>query len=118
MFYLIVEVHEPSYREDIYLALQSIGVHRAITVDALDIAAALTDEQTFFTGFFRSDKIEAGNMLLIQAQVSSRSQVKEFLANLREAGVNIDTEKIVTITLLPAVVSFSSEHGYRDDGGQ
>jgi hypothetical protein len=112
MFYLFVELHDLSYREDIYLALQSIGIHRALTIDARNIAAALSDEQTFFTGFFRSDKIEQGNMELIQAQVSTKEQVREFLANLREAGLDIDHDNILSLTLVPAAASFSSEHGY------
>jgi len=115
MFYLLVEVHDPSYREDIYLALQSIGIQRALSIDAQNLSAALSDEQTFFTGFFKADKIEAGNVLLIIAQVSTREQVKEFLSNLREGGVDIDGKNIVTLTALPAVITFSSKNGYREN---
>lgn len=115
MYYLILEVHNPEYREDIYLALQSIGIQRALSIDAQNITAALSDEQTFFTGFFRSDKIESGNVLLIQAQVSSREMVREFLSNLREGGIDIDNENILSLTVLPAAMSFSSEHGLQED---
>jgi len=117
MLYLLLEVYEPAYREDIYLALQSIGIHRALSIDARNIAAALSDEQTFFTGFFSSDKIESGNVLLIQAQVSSREKVREFLSNLREGGVDIDKQNILSLTVVPALISFSSEHGLQEDGG-
>lgn len=118
MFYLVVEIHDLSYREDIFLALQSIGIHRALTIDARSIAAALSDEQTFFTGFFRSDKIEQGNLEIIQAQISTMEQVREFLGNLREAGIDIDGENILSVTLIPAAATFSSEHGYREAGQQ
>ena len=32
MFYLFLEVYDPAYREDIFLALQSIGIQRAINI--------------------------------------------------------------------------------------
>jgi len=114
MLYLIIEVHDPSYKEDIYLALQSIGVVRATSIDGQNISAALTDEFTFFTGFFQSDKIEQGHVLFILAQVRTREQVREFLSNLREADVKIDTEDILTVTAVPAAVTFSSDLGFSE----
>ncbi len=115
MFYLLVEVYDSSYREDIYLALQSIGVQRAITLDAQNIAGALSDEQTFFTGFFRSDKFDSGSILLIQAQIGSKEQAREFLSNLREAGVAIDDEDILSLTLVPVAAGFSRQNGFREN---
>ena len=114
MYYLFVEVYDSSYREDIYLALQSVGVQRAITIEAQNITGALSDEQTFFTGFFRSDKIESGDVLLIQAQVNCKEQTKEFLLNLREAGIDIDQENILNLFLVPVAVSFSQESGFKE----
>ncbi len=113
MFYLFVEVYDSSYREDVYLALQSIGVQRAITLDAQNLAGALSDEQTFFTGFFRSDKFQSGDVLLIQAQIENKELAREFLSNLREAGVGIDEENIISLTLVPAIASFSQEKGFK-----
>ncbi len=121
MLYLIVEVHDPSYKEDIYLALQSIGVARATSIDGQNISSALTDEFTFFTGFFQSDKIERGHVLFILAQVKTREQIREFLSNLREADVQVDKEDIITVTAVPAAITFSSELGYSEgevDGEQ
>jgi hypothetical protein len=115
MYYLFVEVYDSSYREDIYLALQSIGVQRAITLDAQNLAGALSDERTFFTGFFRSDKFESGDVLLIQAQIGHKDLAREFLSNLREAGVNIDKEDIVSLTLVPVAAGFSRENGFTED---
>ena len=121
MLYLIIEVHDPSYKEDIYLALQSIGVARATSIDGQNISSALTDEFTFFTGFFQSDKIEQGHVLFLLAQIRTREQVREFLSNLREAGAKIDTDDIITVTAVPAVITFSSALGFSEgeaDGEQ
>lgn len=115
MYYLFLEVYDPAYREDIYLALQSIGIQRAINLDAQNLAAALSDERTFFTGFFKADKIESGSVLLILAQVSSKDKISEFLSNLKEGGVDIDSRNIINLTLIPAALSFSSEHGLQDE---
>src|SRR6056297_3804105 len=114
MLYLIVEVHDSSYKEDIYLSLQSIGVSHASSIDGQSISAALSDEQTFFTGFFQSDKIEQGKVLFILAQVRTQAQVREFLSNLREADVKIDSQDILTVTAVPAAITFSSELGYSE----
>ncbi len=114
MLYLIIEVHDPSYKEDIYLALQSIGIARATSIDGQNISAALTDEFTFFTGFFQSDKIEQGNVLFIVAQVRTKDQVREFLSNLREADIDIDAQNIINVTAVPAAITFSSDLGYSE----
>lgn len=112
MFYLLVEVYDSSYNEDIYLALQSIGVQKAIVLDAQNISGALSDEQTFFTGFFKHDKIDSGEIQLIQANVESTDEVQEFLDNLKEAGVDIENEKILELTLIPIAASFTKESGF------
>jgi hypothetical protein len=115
MYYLIIEVVDVSYKEDIYLALQSIGISRASTLDSRNISGELTDEFTFFTGFFRSDKLKAEEQMMITAQVRTRDQVKEFLGNLREGGVDIDANDVLSVTLIPAALTFNSAHGFYED---
>lgn len=118
MLYMIIEVHDTSYKEDIYLALQSIGISHAISIDGQNLSAALTDELTFFTGFFQSDKVEQRNVPCILARVRTRDQVREFLSNLREADIKIDTEDIITLTAFPAIISFSQSLGYNEEGDE
>ncbi len=115
MFFLFLEINDPEYKEDIFLALQSIGIERASTVDTSNISGELSNELTFFTGFFRSDKIEQHRQILIMAQIRSKEQAKELLENLREGGADIDNQDIITLTLIPAAVTFNYEHGYFDE---
>jgi hypothetical protein len=111
MFFMLLEITNPEYKEDVFLALQSIGIERASTVDTSNISGELSDELTFFTGFFRSDKIEQHRQLLIIAQIRSKEQAKELLENLREGGADIDHEDIVSLTLIPAAITFDYAHG-------
>lgn len=116
MYFMILEIADPDMKEDILLALQSIGISRASTFDGQDISRALSDELNLFSGFFRGDKAERGELLVITAQVRTREQVREFLANLREADIDIDRRDIIQLTLVPAVITFSSAHGFFEEG--
>ncbi len=115
MYYMILEVSDPDLKEDVFLALQSIGISRASTLDGQDISRALTDELNLFSGFFRGDKAERGELLIITAQVRTREQVRELLSNLREADIDIDNRDIISLTLVPAVMTFSSNHGFHEE---
>lgn len=115
MYYMILEVSNPDLKEDVLLALQSIGISRASTIEGEDISSALTDEFNFFSGFFRSDKAERGELTIITAQVRTREQVRELLSNLREADIPIDRKDLITMTLIPAVMTFSSQHGFFEE---
>ena len=53
--------------------------------------------------------------LLIQAQIGQKDLAKEFLSNLREAGVDIDKEDILSLTLVPVAAGFSREKGFTGD---
>jgi hypothetical protein len=115
MYYMILEVSDPDLKEDVFLALQSIGISRASTLDGQDISSALSDELNLFSGFFRGDKAERGELLIITAQVGTREQARELLSNLREADIDIDNRDIISLTLVPAVMTFSSKHGFHEE---
>ncbi len=114
MHFLLIQILDSSYKEEIYLALQSVGIQEAVTYDARNISSALSDEQTFFTGFFRSDKMDSGAVEVVQAQVEDKRAVKEFLTNLKESGADIDNDNILKLALFPVSVSFSSEGGLKE----
>ncbi len=114
MYFLTIEIYDSNYKEEIYLALQSVGIQKAVTYDARNLNSALSDEQTFFTGFFRSDKIGSGAVEMIQARVSDKRAAKEFLSNLKESGAPVYKENIVGLTLFPVTVSFSSDTGLEE----
>ncbi|MDC7241399.1 MAG: hypothetical protein PQJ50_13665 [Spirochaetales bacterium] len=114
MYFLVIEIFDSNYKEEIYLALQSVGIQKAVTFDARNLNSALSDEQTFFTGFFRSDKIGSGAVEVIQARVSEKGAAKEFLSNLKESGAPVEKENIVALTLFPAAASFTSETGLQE----
>ena len=117
MFYMILEINDITYKEDIFLALQSIGISRATSSESRNIGQELTDELTFFTGLFRSDKLKDDEKLMITAQVQTTDQVKELLENLREGGVDIDSQDIITVTVIPAILTFNSVDGFHESDG-
>lgn len=115
MYFMFLEITDLEYKEDVYLALQSVGIERASTIDTSNISGELSDELTFFSGFFRSDKIEQHRQLLIIAQIRTKEQAEELLENLREGGADIDNRDIISLTLIPAALTFNSEHGFFEE---
>lgn len=114
MFYLIIELLNTDYKEDIFLALQSVGIGNASYMDSYNLEHYLTAEASLFKGFFKSDSLsdsEREEEGVICTFAESKEQVKELLKNLKHADIDIDGKKILRVFLLPLALAFDSQTG-------
>jgi hypothetical protein len=114
MYFLYLKVNDVSYKEDIILALQSVGIAKASYIESHNLEAALSDEFTLFTGFFKSSTGREGEQLIITALIDELEQARKMLANLRAAGIDIDGEDILNLLVLPVRMAFASSFGLKE----
>jgi hypothetical protein len=111
MYFLFIKLTDISYKEDLCLALQSVGIMSASLMEGRDLSPELSDEMNLFTGFFKSDRTKSGEQLVITATIDSKDQAKELLLNLREGGVDLERDNILKLVLMPVALKFDSIDG-------
>jgi hypothetical protein len=107
MYFMYVKVNDIRYKEDVILALQSVGVSKASYVESHNMEGALTDEFTLFTGFFNASTGREGEQLLITAAIEETDQASKMLDNLREAGIDVDGSDVLNVFVLPVAMAFT-----------
>jgi len=113
MYFLFVKLMNTDYKEDVILALQSVGVTKASYIECQDLEKSLSDEFHLFTGFFGADRREGENGI-VTALVESKDQVSEVVTNLRDAGIDIDGEEILRLIAWPVEMVFDSGSGFTE----
>lgn len=113
MYFLFVKLIDINYKEDIILALRSVGVEKASCFPSTNLERTLSDEHRLFTGFLGRDKHE-GAQEIFTALLESTSQVKDFLDNLRSAEIDVDNEPILRLLAWPVSLVFDSEIGWKE----
>lgn len=114
MYFLFLKIIDIHYKEDVFLALQSVGIQKGSFFDSGDLDKSLTEEAAFFSGFFKVDDEYSDAQVIVTALVEEKDQVKEFLDNLRAAGIEIDNEPIVRAILMPINLLFDSASGIQE----
>ena len=113
MYFVFVKLIDITYKEDVILALRSVGVEKASYIESTNLERTLSDEFRLFTGFLGRDKNE-GQQGIITALVEEKEQILEFLDNLRQAEIDVDTEEILRVNAWPVSLVFDSELGLKE----
>jgi hypothetical protein len=109
---LIIELSQLDYKEDVFLALQSVGIAKASAFDAKNLNSSLESEFSLFTGFLQSRTDKEGEKLIIMAPIDSPEDAKELLANLEAGGIPLKKEDILNLMVLPVTLSFDQISGW------
>ena len=111
MLFVYIKLVDLSYKEEVILSLQSVGIQKASYIESKNLERALSDEIRLFTGLFAKDPND-GEQGIITALADSVDQVREMLENLRHAGVSIDDHEILRVNAWPVSVVFDNELGW------
>ncbi len=106
MLHLTIKILDIQYKEDVILAMQSVGIFNGSCIEAEGLEHALNDELSLFQGFFNKDKHE-GVQLVVTALIDSVDQAKGVVDNLRAGGIPVDSEKIIRLAVSPVEYAFS-----------
>lgn len=109
MYQLIITLSDIDYKEDLFLAMQSVGITSASVVEAKNLHKSLESEFSLFTGFLQGDAAREGEQLVILCKVPSLEEPKELIDNLKAAGIKVSRGDILTLSVVPLALSFDGE---------
>ncbi len=114
MYFAFIKVFKIECKEDIILALQSVGVTKGSIYASLNLDKTLKDEETFIASFFRTEEDIAREQFIITTLMEDKKTAEHFLNNLRESGMDIDNEDILRLVVMPVSTVFDSEDGWKE----
>jgi len=114
MYFLYIKVLDISYKEDIILGLQSVGVVKASVIESKNLENELSSEMSLFRGFFRSEEDRKDQQIIINAVIDDKDQAKNLLNNLGESGIDLAKDEILRLFVIPVSLFFDSEHGLKE----
>ena len=114
MYFLFIKIADINYKEDIILALQSVGISKVSCINGKNLEKALSDDFSLFRGFLKSADENEGELIIMTALAESKDQIKEIITNLEEAGIEIKKKEIVRFLALPIALAFDNELGLID----
>ena len=113
MYQLAITLSDIDYKEDVFLALQSIGVTAASIVESKNMSRSLESEFSLFTGFLNSKTAREGEQLFILCTIESPDLAREFVGNLEASGINFKKKSnILSFTLTPLTLGFQAGEYY------
>jgi len=112
---LIISLSKIDYKEDVFLALQSIGIQKASVWDAKNLNNSLASGFSLFSDFFTGGDAHEGEKLIILAHIKKVEDAKELISNLEAGGVPVKTENVLNLYVIPTALSFDQETGIRED---
>jgi hypothetical protein len=92
---------DTDYKEDIFLALESVDITKASYVEGTNLDNELTRELPLFKGFFQTEEEKNKRVIIISALIENESQAKEFVDILRESGLDVDNGEIIRVLTWP-----------------
>jgi len=114
MYFVFIKVFKIEYKEDIILALQSVGVNKGSYYSSFNLDNTLSDDLSVYTTFFKTEEDRAKEQLIMTTLMEDKKTAKQFLENLRESGLSIDEDEILRLVLIPVALAFDPNDGLNE----
>ena len=112
MYFLFIKIVDVDFKEDVTMALESVGITKASYIESWNLEKSFSDEITLFTGFFQRET--HGQQVIITALADDKDQVRKLLDTLRVAGLDIDNREILRLLLMPVAMVFDWDLGLKE----
>lgn len=101
MYFMFMKIIDVNYKDDIFLALESVEITKASYIEARNLEKSLTDDLPLFKGFFTTDEEKEKKVIIVTALVEKEEQIDEFVNILEASGLNVRDEEIFRLALMP-----------------
>ncbi len=106
MYFMFMKIIDTNYKDDIFLALESVEITKTSYIEARNLEKSLTDELPLFTGFFTTEEEREKQIIIVTALVDKTEQIDELVKILEASGLNIRDEEIFRLVLMPVSYVF------------
>ncbi|BDU51457.1 hypothetical protein [Haliovirga abyssi] len=97
MYFMFLKIIDIDYKDDIFLALESVEIDKASYVEGNNLDSILRDEMPIFKGFFKTEEDKSKKVILITALVKEKKQIDDFINILKEADIDIENDDIIRV---------------------
>ncbi len=110
MYLCVIHLYKIEYKEDILLSLTSCGIQKASVFEGEHLDNVLERDFPLFTGLIRSEQEKAKYAMMISAVIDNKKRAESFIQMLREADIDVDTEDILEVMVIPLEYYFESQN--------
>ncbi len=103
MFFLIIQLKEERYMEDILLAMTDVGIQNAIIQNAVDMSSTMAFDIPIFAGFREEFGKRKTYSKVIWALVENEDAPEKLLKALQDSDVKFIKDEIGKMVLLPVL---------------
>ncbi|HDS09595.1 MAG TPA: hypothetical protein ENN73_05145 [Firmicutes bacterium] len=103
MYFLIIQLKEEKYLEDILLGMTDIGVHNAIIQNAVDMSSTMAFDIPIFAGFREEFGKRKAYSKVIWALVENEDAPEKLIKTLEETDIKFIRDELGKIILIPVV---------------
>lgn len=104
MYLYVLQLFKTDYREDMTLALTTVGIKRATVVEGINLDHILSRQFPLFTGLLRGPEDRARHSELIFGMVEDQKVLDSFVEVLRQAGIDNRREEVYRLLVLQGEV--------------
>lgn len=98
--YMILQLNQEKYQDDVVLALTEAGIGDTVILAAETLGHKLIFDNPLFAGFRKSMGSDKGYANVIMA-VAEQKQIDFMLQELKDSGIDLIEDNIARIILLP-----------------
>ncbi len=109
MQFLFIKVIEQKYKNDIFLALESVDINKASYFDAYNLDISMTDKIPILKGLFLPEEEKYDKQIIITAMIKDRKQIEDFIKILEESGMDIRNKEIIRLMTMPIDYYFEAD---------
>jgi hypothetical protein len=107
MVLVLIQLFKIEYKEELFMALSSAGIHRTTYCDATNLEKELAGTMTLFSGIFKSSTEQAHYSKLYFCVADEESQVDAIIEGFEIAGIDWRKEEIFQISVIPISKSYT-----------
>lgn len=109
MYFLIIQLKDERYQEDLLLAMTDAGIHNAIILNAVDMSSTMAVDIPIFAGFREEFGKRRAYNKVIWATTDDESAPEKVLEILKQSDVDFLGKSLGKIFLIPIAKIYESE---------
>ncbi|NLK63210.1 MAG: hypothetical protein GX287_07100 [Fusobacteria bacterium] len=97
MYVLFIKILNSNYKEDIFLALESVEIREKVYFEAYNLDETVKDEIPLLKNFFQLEESEDKKITIITSFVDDKKRISEFIKVLEDIGLDLKKGRILKL---------------------
>lgn len=97
MYVLFIKILNSNYKEDIFLALESVEIREKVYFEAYNLDETVKDEIPLLKNFFQVEEMEEKKITIITSFVEDKKSILEFIKVLENTGLDLKNNSILKL---------------------